>query len=177
MRQMRIRFARKDFSNERKKRAELPQAWDRNLQCMRTFCRDARRARTPKAALLTCLPHRAPNVYSTLRYFLPRKPCTTPQCACDCSAHRSLTAALVKGPPNRRAPVANDALGGASASAFALIFFCFPKTGKGGFGKPVRLVSFRYLRAKSVPQQVCPRRGPRLSAAGKQNVRSTWHPM
>ncbi|SRR5216684_4501266 len=35
------------------------------------------------------------NVYSTPRYFSPRKPCITRQCACDSAARRLLTAASV----------------------------------------------------------------------------------
>jgi hypothetical protein len=44
---------------------------------------------------LTCRPNRAPNVYSTLRYFPPPKPCISRQCACDSSTRRSLTDASV----------------------------------------------------------------------------------
>jgi hypothetical protein len=43
------------------------------------------------AELFSCRPHRAPIVYSTIRYFPPPKSCIKRQCACGSSARRSLT--------------------------------------------------------------------------------------
>jgi hypothetical protein len=48
-----------------------------------------------QAVLFPCHPHRAPNVYSTPRYFPTPKPCITRQCACDSCALQLLIAASV----------------------------------------------------------------------------------
>ena len=49
------------------------------------------------AALISCRPHQAPNVYSTLRYFPRPESCIKDQRACGSSAHRSLADASVIG--------------------------------------------------------------------------------
>ena len=87
----------------RKKRRQADSC-DVSLTCTPTTTISA----TGGGALSRC-PHRAPNVYSTLRYFSPSKACFARQRAWDLPAHL-FTAESVNGRRIGSAPVANTAL-------------------------------------------------------------------